>query len=82
VKTERPLIDTGPLVALFRENDEHHEACTHQFAVLPRGLPTTWPVLTEAFFLLREEKNAVTKLIRLVEDGVLVVCNPEPEFPS
>ena len=73
MKTEIVLVDTGPLVALFRENDQHHETCTAEFADYRKGLPTTWPVLAEAFYLLRHENAAIKKLVQFLEDGLLTV---------
>jgi uncharacterized protein len=46
------LVDTGPLVALIHEDDEHHEVCKETFAAMSEPLGTAWPVLTEAMYLL------------------------------
>lgn len=46
------IIDTGPLVALFDNTEPAHEQChvtLKQFRAVP---VTTWPVLTESFYLL------------------------------
>jgi uncharacterized protein len=72
VRADPVLVDAGPLVALFREKDADHERCKAVFGRLGTGLPTTWPVLTEAFFLLRKDRNAVLKLARIIEDGLLL----------
>lgn len=47
------LIDTGPLVALIRRNDRHHERCCEVLAGIRESLWTVWPVVSEAMFLLR-----------------------------
>ncbi len=47
------LTDTGPLIALFDEDDKHHANCTAILRNLPYGpLVTTWPCMTEAMYLL------------------------------
>jgi len=47
------LVDAGPLIALLDENDSEHAACVSVMRDLPSGpLGTTWPCLTEAFYLL------------------------------
>ena len=61
--TKRVLVDTGPLVALLREDDEHHEACVKQAKALRRPAYTCWPVLTESAYLLRDKPTAVSALL-------------------
>jgi uncharacterized protein len=39
-------------VALLNAKDPHHAACRDAFQRLREPLVTTWPVLTEAFYLL------------------------------
>jgi uncharacterized protein len=46
------LIDTGPLVAFFDTSDRYHDFCIDILEGLTDPLLTTWPVVTEAFFLL------------------------------
>jgi uncharacterized protein len=47
------LVDTGPLVALLNEDDPYHRAANDATDNLPRGpMVTTWPVFTEAMYLL------------------------------
>lgn len=82
MRTEAVLVDTGPLVALFRENEAHHEQCKAAFGRLGKGLPTTWPVLTEACFLLRRDRAAVLKLARFVQEGLLVPRDLDSAFAA
>lgn len=47
------IIDAGPLVAIFDISEPLHEICKETMAKLRSPLVTTWPVLTEAFYLLK-----------------------------
>jgi predicted nucleic acid-binding protein len=46
------LTDTGPLVALIDAGERDHDKCKRALAHLETPMVTTWPVLTEAMYLL------------------------------
>ena len=46
------ILDTGPLVALFKRNDHHHRRAIDWFERNRARLLTTLPVLTEAWHLV------------------------------
>jgi len=46
------LLDTGPIVAFFDASDHYHHTCVELLKNVNEPLITTWPVLTEAFYLL------------------------------
>lgn len=48
------LLDTGPLVALFKRNDAHHDRAVRWFQDHRGPLLTTQAVITEAWHLLSE----------------------------
>lgn len=59
------IVDAGPLVALFRARDEHHEAAKAILESNPALLVTTWPVITEAcHFLGQSGKRALLTFIK------------------
>jgi predicted nucleic acid-binding protein len=62
VPDRAPLLDTGPLVALFNANDRHHRLCVDTFGALPAPLFTCWPVLTEAAWLLRKQPRSLDRI--------------------
>ena len=69
--TQRILIDTGPLVALFDRRDAYYETCREQARTLPGSLLTCMPVITEAAYLLnRYDFNLVHHLLTACHDGV------------
>ncbi len=68
---KRILADTGPLVALLDSRDDDHGACVAAARELQGLLVTTWPVLTEAMFLLAPDNAAQDGLLGKVESGAI-----------
>lgn len=71
--SEGVLVDTGPLVALLNENDIAHAACSAEIAGLRKPLLSSWAVLTEAAWLLRNIPSGCQRLMRFVSEGI-VAC--------
>ena len=70
------LLDTGPLVALFKRNDLHHERAISWFKGQRGTLLTTQAVVTEAWHLVSEHVRL--PLVRFVT-AACVVCEFRPE---
>jgi predicted nucleic acid-binding protein len=71
--SERVLIDTGPVVALFSKNDEHHHLCTDALSALTPPLFTCWPVVTEVAWLLRKRPDTLQKLFGSFAGGLFAL---------
>ena len=67
----RVLLDTGPLVAIISERDQHHDACVGQLRQLASPLLTCWPVITEAAWLLRKDPVAVRRMLAGFDVGFM-----------
>jgi len=65
------LVDTGPLVALIHQGDEHHEVCKKTFSSIGEPLGTVWPVLTEAMYLLSFSLTGQIALWEMIESGAV-----------
>jgi uncharacterized protein len=71
------LVDAGPLVALIDAGEPDHERCRTALDALGLPLVTTWPVFTEAIYLLGRAAgwSGQEALWRMVESGALRLEN-------
>lgn len=77
----RVLLDTGPLVALIRAQDQFHSWATSQFAALEPPLFTCEAVITEACFLMRNHYPGQEAVLLLFDRGVVEIAfNLNEEF--
>ena len=65
------LVDTGPLVAILDSSDSKHTVCVEALSTLRVPLISTWPVLTETAYLLRNRIDLVQRLIRSTTEGFI-----------
>ena len=68
--SERVLIDTGPMVALFSREDANHGRCVAAAGLLPAPFLTCWPVITEAVYFLRKRPDAITRILEGFAGGL------------
>jgi uncharacterized protein len=65
------IVDAGPLVALFDKAETAHEQCHAALKQCKASPMTTWPALTEAFYLLGEWERGRKKLWDFILSGGL-----------
>jgi predicted nucleic acid-binding protein len=82
VKRREVLIDAGPLVAIVSRQDVHHQRCVDELANLPTPLRTCWPVVAEAFWLVRRSPQAIHGLFRGFADDLWTLAPLGPEALS
>ncbi len=80
--SRRAVVDTGPLVAIVRDREAAHARCVATLKVLRSPLLTSWPVITEAAWLLRREPGAIQVIDRLVASGAVRLVELEPHALS
>ncbi|MCE9525915.1 MAG: PIN domain-containing protein [Planctomycetales bacterium] len=73
VLVQRVLLDTGPLVAILNRGDSQHERCVSALKMIRPPLLTSWPVMTEAAWLLRNHHDLLTGLYALAARRVLEI---------
>jgi predicted nucleic acid-binding protein len=69
------LIDTGPMVAFFDASDHYHKTCVDLLKTVNEPLVTSWPVLTEAFYLLGFSWKAQDNLWEFIMRGGLEILS-------
>lgn len=75
-------IDAGPLVALFDPSEDFHQSCKDTLTNVRSPLITTWPTLTEAFYLLKGWKRRQNELWDFIlSGGVRVDEIPQVQHP-
>lgn len=67
------IVDTGPLVALFDESEPAHQVCLDALQSMRAPLITTWPVLTESFYLLSDWQKGQAELWEFILSGGLTI---------
>jgi predicted nucleic acid-binding protein len=77
------LLDTGPIVAILSESDEHHEVCVEALRGIRGLLTTCWPVVVEAAWLLRAYPRAVARLLASFDGRFLALASlGEDDLPE
>lgn len=65
------LADAGPLVAILNRTDAAHEECVRVLRRTTSSLTTTWPVITEATYLLGFSFDAQDGVLEMIERAEL-----------
>lgn len=65
------LVDTGPIVAIFDEDDADHKTCLEVSRSIRCPLITVWPVITEAMYLLSPSPQTQDRLWEFIIRGAL-----------
>jgi len=74
------LIDTGPIVAFFDKDDRYHALCIDILKEISEPLVTTWPVLTECFYLLNFSWEVQESLWLFIQRGGAKIYPLEKEL--
>ena len=77
----RYLLDTGFAVALFHQDDGHHQAVLRLTQQLRTPVIFPVPAITETVYLLRRDagNEIATKFIASLATGQMLLENPQPE---
>ena len=74
------LLDTGPIVAFFDTSDNYHKICINELKAINEQLISTWPVLTEAFYILGFSWKAQDNLWKFISRGGIEMPAFGPEY--
>ncbi|MBI4689967.1 MAG: PIN domain-containing protein [Nitrospirae bacterium] len=67
------IIDTGPIVSIFDKSEPLYEKCRYTLKTIKEPLLTTWPVLTESFYLLEDWQRGQAELWSFILAGGLAI---------
>ena len=67
------LVDAGPLIALIDKGEQDHSVCLTRLSTLSGPMIATWPVFTEAHYLLGNAGGWIAQdaLWKIIERGDL-----------
>jgi len=71
--TETVIMDTGPLVAFFDRDEEHHQWVREQTKRLEPGFVTCEAVMAEAAYLLRRAAVEPEVLLNLIQRQLITL---------
>lgn len=77
-----PIVDTGPLVALFDRSDRHHQWACEVFAGIKGPLVTCESVVAEVLFLCARNRVGTKPMYALLETRALRVAPVLVEAPD
>jgi len=72
-KNNRVLLDAGPIIGLYNDQDVWHERCKAFFAESKFDYITTLPVITECIFKIQKDKN-LSKSVSAVVSLLHALC--------
>lgn len=70
---DRIIVDTGPLVAFLRRNEQYHQWSRETFAAYKPPFYTSEPVLAEACFLIERGGGHADDLLEMLDRGLIVI---------
>ena len=73
------ILDTGPIVAFFDRDDHYHSRSVEILKKIKEPLITTWPVITEAFYLLNFSWQVQGDLWEFIQRGGVTIGPLESE---
>ena len=73
------LVDAGPLIALFDQDDKYHNSVIKFLKQFNGNLITTWPVITEVSHLLSFNINVQIDFLEWLKREAVTIVNLENE---
>jgi predicted nucleic acid-binding protein len=68
---DRVVLDAGPLVAFINRGDQYHDWAVAQLHGLGASFLTCEAVISECYFLMRQNPVGVATLLSYLEEGVV-----------
>jgi hypothetical protein len=73
------LVDAGPLIALFDQDDKYHNSVIEFLKEYDGNLLTTWPVITEVSHLLSFNINVQIDFLEWLKREAVTIVNLDNE---
>lgn len=73
------LIDSGPLYAAFDKADAHHAKAFEFFRTCRGSYASTWPVVTEVAYLLRNQPIVRIRFLEWIRQGAMLLVDLTPD---